>query len=229
VLKKILAPVVLWIEMVIASLGFPGIVWLMAIESACIPLPSEVIMPFAGYNIVKGHMAFALGSWQVTHVGWNLFLAGVAGALGCVLGSAVAYWVGIKGGRPFIQKYGKYALIRMRDIDRSDRWFQKWGDSAIFFSRLMPVVRTFISLPAGIARMPFWRFSLLTFLGSVPWCWFLAWIGAYLGQREGDFQKVYEQLHQYFHGVDIVILAVLAGLFAFWLWHHLKPDAEEAG
>ncbi|HOF42673.1 MAG TPA: DedA family protein, partial [Candidatus Moranbacteria bacterium] len=133
----------------ISMLGYSGVVLMMAIESACIPLPSEIIMPFAGYLVHTGE--------------FSLFWVSFAGAVGCVLGSVLAYWVGIWGGRPFIEKYGKYVLITKHDLDLADRFFQKYGNTAVFVSRLLPVVRTFISLPAGIARMNFPKFVIYTF------------------------------------------------------------------
>ncbi|HEY3269536.1 MAG TPA: DedA family protein [Armatimonadota bacterium] len=180
----------------------------MAIESACIPLPSEVIMPFAGALVAKGQM--------------NFHLAALAGALGCALGSSVAYWVGAVGGRPMIERYGRYVLLRTKDLDRAERWFNRWGDAAIFWSRLMPVVRTFISLPAGIGRMRFSKFLTLSFLGSVPWCYFLVWVGMTLTKRLGDFERVHEAITGYFHGADAVIGIAFVVLFAIWLRHHLK-------
>jgi membrane protein DedA with SNARE-associated domain len=199
---------------VIAAGGLPGIVALMAIESACIPLPSEIIMPYAGWLVAKGAM--------------NFHLASLAGALGCAVGSSVAYWVGATGGRPMVEKYGRYILLRKHDLDRADAWFARYGDAAIFWSRLMPVIRTFISLPAGIARMPFGKFLLLSFAGSVPWCYFLTWLGLVLGRHAKDFEAVHGKLTSYFHGADAVIGIVLLLLFAVWLRHHLKPEPEAA-
>jgi membrane protein DedA with SNARE-associated domain len=203
-----------WIRGVISLGGYPGIVLLMAIESACIPLPSELIMPFAGALTT---VAVA----QSVHRGpMDIHLVSLSGALGCALGSAVAYWVGAKGGREFVFRYGKYILLKRKDVESSDRWFQRQGPAAVFIARLLPVVRTFISLPAGIARMPFWPFLILSFVGSVPWCYFLAYIGV-------KFADNLEILKTYFHGADIVIGIVLLAAFGYWLWHHLKPDKEE--
>lgn len=211
-MKGILAAVTAWATGVIAAGGWPVVVALMAIESACIPLPSEVIMPFAGWLVHQGRMDFHAAS--------------LAGALGCAVGSALAYWVGAVGGRPAIEKYGRYILLRKHDLDRADRWFARYGDAAIFWSRLLPVVRTFISLPAGISRMPFGKFLALSFLGSVPWCYFLTWVGMALGRHAGSFEKVHEQISGYFHGVDIVIVAAILLLFGVWLRHHLKAERE---
>ncbi|HEV2680191.1 MAG TPA: DedA family protein [Rhodanobacter sp.] len=143
--------------------GYLGIVLLMGIESACIPLPSEVIMPFSGHLVFKG----ALVLWIVV----------LAGAIGCVLGSLLAYAVGAWGGRRLVERYGKYPLVSRRDLDLADRWFREHGGIIVFVGRLLPVVRTFIAFPAGVARMPNWRLCLYTFLGSLIWCALLAWTG----------------------------------------------------
>ncbi len=182
----------------ISTLGYPGIVLLMAIESACIPLPSEIIMPFSGFLVHAGR--------------FKLLWVTLAGALGCNLGSIVAYYVGALGGRPLAEKYGRYVLISRHDLELADRWFDRHGESTVFFSRLLPVVRTFIALPAGIARMNFWRFNLYTFLGSLPWCWVLAYAGVKLGER-------WPLLRGYFHKFD-AILVVLILLGAVWFVHN---------
>jgi len=183
---------------VISSTGYVGVVMLMAIESACIPLPSEVIMPFSGYLVLTGR--------------FKLVWVAVAGALGCNVGSAIAYYVGTLGGRPLAEKYGRYLLVSQHDLDRADRWFARYGDGTVFFARLLPVVRTFIALPAGIARMNFLRFNVYTFLGSLPWCLALAYAGVKLGER-------WTILRQYFHRFDTVI-AVLIALGAVWFIHN---------
>ena len=204
-----------WIRAVISLGGYPGIVLLMALESACIPLPSELIMPFAGALTT---MAVA----QTVHRDrLDIHLVSLAGALGCALGSALAYWVGAKGGREFVFKYGKYILLKQHDVERADVWFQRRGPAAGFLARLLPVVRTFISLPAGIARMPFWPFLALSFIGSVPWCYFLAYIGV-------KYADNLEYLKKYFHGADLIIGIVLVAGFAYWLWHHLRPEPPHA-
>ena len=179
---------------VISQAGYWGIVLLMAIESACIPLPSEVIMPFSGYLA-------SIGRFKLT---WVAF----AGALGCNVGSFVAYYVGALGGRPLVEKYGRYVLMTQHDLEIADRFFARYGDWAVFIARLLPVVRTFIALPAGIARMNFLRFNLYTFLGSLPWCWALAYAGLKLGER-------WTVLREYFHRCDAV-LGVLILLGAAW-------------
>ena len=204
-----------WIRSVISLGGYPGIVLLMAIESACIPLPSELIMPFAG-ALTTVAMAQSVHRDRL-----DLHLVAFAGAAGCALGSALAYWVGAKGGREFVFRYGKYILLKRKDVENSDRWFQRQGPAAVFIARLLPVVRTFISLPAGIARMPFWPFLILSFVGSVPWCYFLAYIGI-------QFADHLDDLKRYFHGADLVIGILLLAAFGYWLWNHLKPEKPEA-
>jgi len=199
--EKILAPIAAWIIAVISTLGYGGIVLTMAIESACIPLPSEIIMPFSGYLVSAGR--------------FNLWLVGIAGAIGCVVGSVAAYWVGIKGGRPFLEKYGKYVLISHHDLDNADRFFWKYGDWSIFISRLLPVIRTFISLPAGIAKMRFGRFVLLTFLGSLPWCLALAYMGKVMGEN-------WEEIKIYFRKADIAIGILIVIAVVLFLYRHLK-------
>lgn len=190
----------------ISMLGYSGGVLMMAIESACIPLPSEIIMPFAGYLVHTGE--------------FSLFWVSFAGAVGCVLGSVLAYWVGIWGGRPFIEKYGKYVLITKHDLDLADRFFQKYGNTAVFVSRLLPVVRTFISLPAGIARMNFPKFVIYTFFGSLPFCYFLAYIGKKLGEN-------WNTLGVYFHKFDLVIGALILIGLVWFVKRHLNIKKNE--
>src|SRR6266487_3625519 len=153
----------------ISALGYSGIVLLMAIESTCIPLPSEIIMPFSGYLVSIGR--------------FNLWLVGGAGAFGCVVGSLVAYWVGMYGGRPLVEKYGRYLLVSSHDLDLADRWFDRFGEVIVFASRLLPAIRTFIAFPAGVARMNIKKFVIYTFLGSLPWCIGLAYVGQKLGEQ----------------------------------------------
>ena len=186
---------------IISSGGYPGVIFLMAIESACIPLPSEIIMPFSGYLVFRGE--------------FGLFGVALAGAFGCVVGSVPAYYLGLYGGRPLIEKYGKYVLVSHHDLDLADRWFGRYGDWAIFFSRLLPVVRTFISFPAGVAKMNVPRFIVYTFVGSFPWCLGLAYIGMKLGENWGT-------LGGYFHKFDVVIGILIAAGAAYYIWRHLK-------
>jgi membrane protein DedA with SNARE-associated domain len=201
--ESIITPLGKWIIDIISFLGYWGIVLTMGIESACIPLPSEIIMPFSGYLVYSGR--------------FNLLWVSVAGAFGCVVGSVAAYWAGVWGGRPFIERYGKYVLLSHRDLDTAERWFKKYGDWTIFFSRLLPVIRTFISLPAGIARMNFPRFVIYTFLGSLPWCFVLAYIGKVLGEN-------WQTIKGYFRRADVVIVIVIVVGIVFFIYRHLKPE-----
>ena len=177
---------------------------LMAIESACIPLPSEIIMPFSGYLVHTGQL--------------KIFWVATAGAIGCNLGSVVAYWIGAIGGRPFIMKYGRFVLLNHHDLDRAEHFFSRYGGITVFIGRLLPIVRTFIALPAGIAKMPQLRFHIYTFIGSWPWCYVLAYVGMKLGQAwETDprFKAVY---HRYHIAMEAIIL-----LGVIWfVWTHWK-------
>ncbi len=199
--ESIIQPIAQWIIDIISRMGYGGIVLTMGIESACIPLPSEIIMPFSGSLVSSGR--------------FTMLGVSVAGALGCVIGSLVAYAVGYYGGRPFIEKYGKYILLSKSDIDTAERWTVKYGQAAIFVSRLLPVIRTFISFPAGIARMNVWKFIIYTFLGSLPWCWALAYVGRLLGDNWGTLGK-------YFHDADLVIIILILAGIALFLWHKFK-------
>ena len=193
----------------ISLMGYWGIVLLMAIESACIPLPSEIIMPFSGYLVSTGEM--------------NLWAVGVAGAVGCVLGSLVAYWVGMYGGRPLIEKYGRYVLVSRHDLDMADRWFEKRGEIIVFVSRLLPAIRTFIAFPAGVARMDLKRFIIYTFAGSLPWCLGLA----YIGQKLGEKWNQDDTLKTWFHRFDFVIGIVGVLLVGWWIWRHVGHLRQE--
>lgn len=199
--SNLLAMVAGFIVAVISAGGYAGIALLMAIESACIPLPSEVIMPFSGYLVLAGRFK----------LGW----VAVAGALGCNVGSIIAYYVGARGGRPLAEKYGRYLLVSRRDLDRADRWFARYGNSTVFFGRLLPVIRTFIALPAGISRMNFFRFNLYTFLGSLPWCLALAYAGLRLGSN-------WTAIRDYFHRFDAIIVAVILAGAVWFVYTHWK-------
>lgn len=200
-LEKIIGLLAAFVIATISHLGYAGIVLLMAIESACIPLPSEIILPFSGYLVFRGEM--------------NLWLVALAGAFGCVLGSLVAYYVGRFGGRQLVERYGRYVLISQRDLALADHWFARHGDITIFVGRLLPVVRTFIALPAGIAGMEIKRFVLYTFAGSFLWSLGLAEIGVKLGEN-------WDTLGPYFHRFDVVIVAVLALGAGLYVYRHLR-------
>jgi membrane protein DedA with SNARE-associated domain len=183
------------------SVGWLGVLIAMTIESAAIPLPSEVIMPLAGWLLIqdKGHPV------------WYVVIAGLVGALGCVLGSAITYWIGAAGGRPLLMRYGKYVLISPHHIEMADTWFAEKGEATALFSRLLPVVRTFISIPAGIARMNFVRFIIYTFIGSFVWCIVLATGGYYAGAN-------WEHLRNAMRPFDLPIAAIVViGLVIFFI------------
>lgn len=189
------AQLIAFIQNLFDAIGWTGVVVAMAIESACVPLPSEVTMPLAGWMLVKNK---GLG------LDWVL-MAGVYGAIGNLLGSLIAYAVGVWGGRPFLLKYGKYILISRHDIDLADLWFERYGEITVFLTRLMPVLRTFISLPAGITRMNVLKFSFYTVLGSLPWSAALAYAGFVAGEH-------WEEIRAVMRPFDIPIILACVGL-----------------
>src|ERR1700756_5039342 len=208
-IEKIIAALAGFIIAVISKAGYLGVLLLMAIESACIPLPSEIIMPFAGYLVYKGQ--------------FSLLLAATAGALGCNLGSVIAYEIGYYGGRPLVERYGSYVFLGRHKLDTAERFFQRFGAIAVLIGRLLPVIRTFIALPAGIARMPRLRFHIYTFVGSWPWCFVLAYVGMKLGEKwETD-----PRLKMWMHRFDAVIVAVLLVGIAWFVWSHWKHRVRE--
>jgi membrane protein DedA with SNARE-associated domain len=218
--SHIIASLTEFIQNLFATTGLFGIVLAMAIESCCIPLPSEIIMPLAGSMLAMSMQAngrHLLGVDPGSPLWLNLFLLSLAGALGCLVGSLVAYGIGYAGGRPLMLKYGKYVLISQHDADKADKFFQRWGTATAFFSRLMPVVRTYISLPAGITKMNPVKFSIYTFLGSLPWCLLLAFIGYQLGRN-------YEQISGPLHYLDGVIVVVVVVLVVLYVWRHIRND-----
>ncbi|MDD1768633.1 MAG: DedA family protein [Methanomassiliicoccales archaeon] len=189
---------IFFIKDLILTSGYPGVFFLMALESACVPIPSEIVLPFAGWLVYEGQ--------------FNLILATLAGTFGCLAGSVFAYLVGLYGGRKFVLKYGKYLLLNEKSLDSAERWFTKYGDSAVFFSRLLPIIRTFISLPAGMAKMNLARFSVLTFIGSLPWCFALTYVGFALGPN-------WESITTVFRGLDILIVL---GIVFVLVWYLLR-------
>jgi membrane protein DedA with SNARE-associated domain len=199
-----------------------GVVVIMALESANIPIPSEVTMPLAGWMLVQ---ARGLSAWHA------VLLGGLWGAVGCTLGSIASYALGAWGGRPLVERYGKYILVHEEDLDKADRWFARWGDWASFISRLLPIVRTFISFPAGVARTRFVPFTIYSFVGSFIWCGLLALGGFYFGEH-------WEELRAIMRPFDIPIAIVIVGAFAYYVYHHIRRGqhrnhetdrAQEAG
>lgn len=204
-LNEIIVSLVAWIESIISHLGPWGISILMAIESCNIPLPSEAILPFAGYLVTKGM--------------FSIHTAAIFGAIGCVLGSIPSYYLGYFGGRKFIEKYGKYFLISHQDLELADKWVDKYGDWSFFLCRMLPVVRTFISLPAGILKARKRTFFLLTFLGSLVWSYLLVWVGIKMGENT-------EALKHLWHKFDAIIILICLILGGIYIYHHVKKLKE---
>jgi membrane protein DedA with SNARE-associated domain len=200
-IDRILSGLSALIISIIATLGYGGVVLMMAIESACIPLPSEVIMPFAGSLVASGR--------------FSLSLMALAGAVGCLIGSYAAYFVGASGGRSFLERYGRWVLIAPHELEIADRFFDRWGSPAVFISRLLPVVRTFIAFPAGVARMRLLPFTIYTLAGSYIWCWALAYAGFKLGQH-------WKELEPYFHRFDTAMGLLLAIGVGLLLYNRIK-------
>jgi membrane protein DedA with SNARE-associated domain len=195
------------------STGYIGILLAMTLESCCIPLPSEIVMPLAGLFVATGA---ATATGQLSLVGVT-----IAGSLGCLLGSALAYQIGATGGVPLLMRYGRYILISQADLNTADRWFTRYGSPVAFFSRLLPVVRTYISLPAGIAKMNFPKFLIYSFLGSVPWTFALAFIGYKFGPQ---LQAQMAKLSNIFHGLDAIVIVVFLVLVGLYVYRHIKHD-----
>lgn len=197
-LIDLLAHLVIYI---IGLIGYGGIFLLMLVESCGIPMPSEVIMPFSGFLVAMGKL--------------NFWLVVLIGTLGNLCGSILAYWIGSKGGRVLIEKYGKYILISHHDLNLADKWFAKYGDWTVFFGRLLPVIRTYISFPAGIAKMNFKMFSFFTFLGALPWCVLFTWLGVKMGNNWEIIQKT-------LHNFDLLMLILVIVAVVWYIWRHLK-------
>jgi membrane protein DedA with SNARE-associated domain len=207
VLESILSPLSAFVLSTISAWGYAGVVICMTIESACIPLPSEIIMPFSGYLVSTGRFSL-----------WGVALAG---GVGNVFGSWIAYAAGLRGGRPLAERLARWRVIRVADYDRGNLWLKRHGTAVAFWSRLLPIVRTFISFPAGAARVPFLRFTLYTFAGSVIWALGLAWVGLVLGEH-------WENIRTYMRGFDLVVLSVIVVLFAVWARHHFRKESPDA-
>ncbi|HUL62200.1 MAG TPA: DedA family protein [Methanocella sp.] len=194
-----------YITDLICTFGYPGIVFLMTLESACLPVPSEIVLPFSGFAVQQGRLDF----WAV----------GLAGSVGCLIGSVLSYAVGYYGGRPLLERYGRFILITRHEIDLAHRWFERHGPATVFIARLLPIVRTFVSLPAGIVRMDFKTFVVYSFVGSLPWCFALTYAGLWLKDQWG----VLEQYWVYFD-----VLTVL-GIIAFFLYVGYKLTKGHSG
>jgi membrane protein DedA with SNARE-associated domain len=199
----IVSSLLIWIHGIVDAWGYTAVVILMAIESANIPLPSEAIMPAAGYLVQQGKLSF--------------HLVALSGAIGCLVGSVPSYWLGRFGGRPFLEKYGRWLLLKTKDLETADRWVDKYGDGTFLVCRMLPMVRTFISFPAGVLKAHFGTFCLFTFLGSLIWCYFLAYIGIVFGEHLEFFVKIWHQF-------DLLIGLVVLAAGGYYLYLHLKPE-----
>jgi membrane protein DedA with SNARE-associated domain len=204
-ITNIFAWFVFFIIKIISGGGYLGITVLMLLESACLPIPSEIIMPFSGYLVTTGR--------------FSLLLIIIFGAVGNLVGSIIAYGAGSYGGRPFIEKYGRYVFLRKDDLDKAQRFFEKYGNVSIFFSRLLPVIRTFISLPAGIARMRFGKFCFYTFIGSLFWSAILSYIGLFLG-------KNWESVGVYFRKFDWLIGILLIFCVCYFIYKKIRKNKK---
>lgn len=202
--------IVIFLSDLFNSIGWTGVVAIMALESANIPIPSEVTMPLSGWLLVQAKGGTVWGA---------LWKGGLWGGLGCTIGSLASYALGAWGGRPFLERYGKYFMISAHDLEVADRWFDRWGDWTAFLSRLLPIVRTFISFPAGVARTSIWPFTVLSFVGSFIWCGLLAWGGYHFGVR-------WEELRAIMRPFDIPIAIILFGGFIYYLIHHIRRGSR---
>jgi len=207
--EKIIALVFEFVTRVINAGGYAGIIALITLNSSGTPIPSEIIMPFSGYLVYLGR--------------FNLFLVATAGAVGCNIGSAIAYWIGAKGGRPLVERYGKWVLMSHHDLDRMTWFFDRFGSIAILLGRMMPIVQTFVAFPAGIARMPRLRFHIYTSAGSWIWYFCLAWAGMKLGEKWHTDPRLAEAFHRFHLVVELAIVAA----FAWFLLAHLRRRKTE--
>jgi membrane protein DedA with SNARE-associated domain len=200
-------PIVEFAVDVIDAMGLPGIFLLMVAESACIPIPSETTFLFAGFNVARGE--------------YSLFAVVATGTFANVVGSWIAYAVGYYGRVDVLEKHGKKLHVKKSHLEWADRWFERHGDATVFFSRMLPIIRTFISLPAGVARMPFWRFTLLTLAGCIPWVFALGFLGKEVGSKWDEWK---DRLHY----LDYVVLAAILVLIGYALWQRRRGRVEPA-
>ena len=198
-----------FIDSLYGRLGYAGVVVAMSIESAAIPIPSELILPFAGWSVSRGVAE------PLTAAPWTYWGAVVAGVVGNTAGSLLSYAVGAFGGRPLLDRYGRYVLISAHDLETAERWFARWGDLTVLFSRMLPIVRTFISVPAGVARMPLWRFVLFSVVGAIPWVMLLVWAGMVLGDN-------WQDLKQQLRGLDYLVAAAIVLAVGVFVWRHVR-------
>lgn len=193
--------VIEWVVKVILFLGYPGIAFLMVLESMIFPLPSEAVLPFAGYLVSEGQL--------------NIWLVALAATIGSIIGSWIGYEMGRYGGRPFLRRYGKYMLLNETHLDWTERWFAKYGEKTIFFSRLVPVVRHFISIPAGASRMDKKRFFFYTFTGAFIWNLFLTWCGVLMGRN-------WQQIAQFSKPFEVITIIAIVGVIAWFVFKEIE-------
>ncbi len=198
-----------FLESLYSSFGYVGVVIAMTIESCAIPVPSELILPLAGWSVSRGLIE------PLTSSPWTYWGAVAAGVAGNTLGSLASYAIGAYGGRPLVERYGRYVLISSHDLELADRWFARYGQATVFFSRMLPIVRTFISVPAGIARMPLGRFVLFSILGAIPWVMLLVWGGMQLGDH-------WRELKDALKGLDYLVAACVVALVGLFVWRHVR-------
>lgn len=202
-IEKFIALLVEWVKTVISAGGYKGIVALLALNSSGIPIPSEVILPFSGYLVYQGR--------------FNLILVVLMGTIGCNIGSAIAYWIGAKGGRPLVERYGKWVLMSHHDLDRMSGFFDRYGSITILIGRMLPIVQTYVAFPAGIARMSRVRFHIYTTVGSLIWYFCLAWVGMKLGAAWDTDPR----MHEWFHRFHLVVVGALAVGVVWFVWSHV--------
>ena len=200
-MQALLQTIIAWVVGIISTLGYIGTFTCMTIEGACIPLPSEIILTFSGFLVSTGR--------------FNFGIAVLLGGLGNLFGSTIMYFVGLNGGHPFFEKYGKYFLISHKDMQNAEKWFAKYGDKTVFISQLLPVIRTYISLPSGILEIRYRRFALYTFLGAMLWSTFLVFIGMKFGEQ-------WMTIETYFQKFNLAISLVVIGVVVFFIYHQVK-------
>ncbi|WP_088228836.1 DedA family protein [Desulfosporosinus sp. FKB] len=205
-METILSHLGQFVVSVISLFGYLGVFLAMAIESACIPLPSEIILPFTGYMVFLGRFTL----WQAT----------LAATLGNLFGALIAYYIGLWGGRPFIKKFGRYIFIRERELSKTEELFERRGELTVFIGRLLPVVRTFISLPAGIAGMNAFKMAVYTVAGALPWCLMLIITGQKLGEN-------WNTLKPLFHRLDLIVAILILMLVGFWIIRKRKSPKSK--
>ena len=194
-----------------ATVGYLGLAAVMAVENAFffLPVPSEIVLPLAGFAIARAVVE------PLTGAAWSYWAAVLAAVVGTTAGSLLLYGVALVGGRPFLERYGRYVLIDAHDLDVADRWFARYGDFAVFIARIVPIVRSVISIPAGVSRMPLWRFTLFSALGTIPWCMLLIWLGTVLGER-------WTEVSDLLRPAEYAAYVIVAVAVAFFLWHQLR-------